>query len=87
MGASVSDVVVLLSKDYLLLVLGAFMVAAPISYFVMNDWLNGFTFHTTLGFGILALAGIASVAIAGLTVGYQSIRAAASDPVVSLRLE
>ena len=87
MGASVSNIVVLLSRDFLLLVLGAFAVAAPISYFVMNDWLNDFAFHTDLGIGVLALAGIASVLIAGLTVSWQSIRAATANPVSSLRSE
>lgn len=87
LGASVSNIVFLLSRDFLLLVLGAFAVAAPISYFVMNDWLNDFAFHTDLGIGVLALAGIASVLISGLTVSWQSIRAATANPVSSLRSE
>jgi predicted permease len=87
LGASVSNIVFLLSRDFLLLVLGAFAVAAPISYFVMSDWLNDFAFHTDLGIGVLALAGIASVLIAGLTVSWQSIRAATANPVSSLRSE
>ena len=62
-------------------------LAAPISYFLMTDWLNEFSFHTDLGLGILAMAGIASVLIAWLTVSYQSIRAATANPVVSLRSE
>jgi len=87
LGASVSNIVFLLSRDFLLLVLGAFAVAAPISYFVMNDWLNDFAFHTDLGIGVLALAGIASVLISGLAVSWQSIRAATANPVSSLRSE
>ena len=87
LGASVSNIVFLLSRDFLLLVLGAFAVAAPISYFVMNDWLNDFAFHTDLGIGVLALAGITSVLISGLTVSWQSIRAATANPVSSLRSE
>jgi len=87
MGASVSNVVGLLSREFLLLVLLAFAMAAPISYFVMNDWLNDFAFHTNLGVGVLAVAGIASILIAGLTVSWQAIRAATANPVVSLRSE
>ena len=87
LGASVSSVVVLLSRDFILLVVWAFVVAAPISYFLMTDWLNEFTFHTDLGFGLLAVAGLASVLIAWLTVSYQSIRAATANPVASLRSE
>ena len=87
LGASVSNIVFLLSRDFLLLVLGAFAVAAPISYIVMNNWLNDFAFHTDLGIGVLALAGIASVLIAGLTVSWQSIRAAIANPASSLRSE
>jgi len=87
LGASVSNIVFLLSRDFLLLVLGAFALAAPISYIVMNNWLNDFAFHTDLGIGVLALAGIASVLIAGLTVSWQSIRAAIANPVSSLRSE
>ena len=87
LGASVTNVVLLLSRDFIVLVLFAFVVAAPISYFVMTDWLSEFTFHIDLGYGILALAGVASVLIAWLTVGYQSIRAATANPVHALRSE
>ena len=87
LGASISNIVLLLSRDFLLLVLGAFAVAAPISYIVMNNWLNEFAFHTDLGIGVLGLAGMASILIAGLTVSWQSIRAAVANPASSLRSE
>jgi len=87
LGASVPGVVLLLSRDFIILVIWAFVVAAPIAYFLMNDWLNEFTFHTNLSPGLLAAAGLASVLIAWLTVSYQSIRAATANPVVSLRAE
>jgi putative ABC transport system permease protein len=87
LGASVPNIVFLMSRDFLLLVLGAFTVAAPISYIVMNNWLNEFAFHTNLGIGILVLAGMASILIAGLTVSWQSIRAAIANPASSLRSE
>ncbi|MCH8247877.1 MAG: ABC transporter permease [Bacteroidetes bacterium] len=85
LGASVSSVVALLSREFLILVGGAFLVAAPIAYFVMNGWLNEFTFHTELGVGVLATAGASAILIAWMTVSYQAIRAAAANPVTSLR--
>jgi putative ABC transport system permease protein len=87
LGASISNIAFLMARDFLLLVIGAFTVAAPISYIVMNNWLNEFAFHTHLGIGILVLAGMASILIAGLTVGWQSIRAALANPASSLRSE
>ena len=87
LGASVSSVVLLLSRDFILLVVWAFVVAAPLSYFLMTDWLNEFTFHIGLGFGLLAIAGLASVLIAWLTVSYQSVKAALANPVDALKYE
>ena len=87
LGASVSSVVLLLSREFIVLVVFAFAAAAPVAYFLMADWLNDFTYHTDLGLGILALSGIVSVLIAWLTVSYQSIRVATANPVVSLRSE
>ena len=87
LGASVSSVVALLSREFLMLVGGAFLVAAPIAYYVMNGWLDEFTFHTELGVGVLATAGASAILIAWMTVSYQAIRAAAANPVTSLRSE
>jgi len=87
MGASISKIVLLLSRDFLVLVMGAFVVAAPISYYLMNNWLDDFAFHTDFGIGILFFSGLASLVIAGLTVSYHSMRAAVANPVESLRSE
>lgn len=87
MGASVASVVVLLSREFLVLVGAAFLLAAPIAYIVMNRWLDDFAFHTELGVGILAATGVSVVLIALATVSYQAIRAAAANPVNSLRSE
>jgi hypothetical protein len=54
----------LLSREFILLVVAAYVVSAPIAYYVMSDWLTGFTFHTEISIGILAGAGIGSVLIA-----------------------
>jgi len=87
LGTSIPNVVGLLSKEFMYLVGGAFILAAPVAYFMMNDWLDGFAFHTTLGVGVLAVAGVSALAIAWITVGYQAVRAAAVNPVMSLRSE
>ena len=77
----------LLSREFILLVVAAYVVSAPIAYYVMSDWLTGFTFHTEISIGILAGTGIGSVLIAWLTVSYQAIRAATTNPVKSLQSE
>ncbi len=87
LGASVPSVVVLLSREFLLLVGGAFILAAPVAYIVMNQWLDGFAYHTELGVGILATAGASAIMIAWLTVSYQAIRSAVAAPVKSLRAD
>lgn len=85
MGASVPHVVTLMSREFLLLVGLAFLIAAPISWKMMNDWLSGFAYHTEFGIGILAVAGLVTLTIALLTVSYQSILSALANPVNSLR--
>ena len=87
LGASITKFVMLLSREFILLVVVAYVVSAPIAYYVMSDWLAGFTFHTEISIGILAGAGIGSVLIAWLTVSYQAIRAATANPVKSLLSE
>lgn len=87
LGASVPNIVLLLSREFIVLVVGAYIIAAPIAYYVMSGWLQDFTFHTEMSIGILAGAGIVAVLIAWLTVSYQSVRAASANPVVSLRSE
>ena len=87
MGASVTSIVVLLSKDFLKLVGLAFVVAAPLSYFAMNRWLDAFAYQVELSWWIFLITGLAALGIALLTVGYQSIKAALADPVKALRYE
>jgi hypothetical protein len=87
LGASVSSIVLLLSREFILLVVGAYLVAAPIAYFVMSRWLQDFTFHTEMSIVVLVGAGLAAVLVAWVTVSYQSFRAAAANPVQSLRSE
>ena len=87
LGASVPQLVVLLSKEFTLLVVIAFVFAAPISFFAMKDWLKEFAYHANIGLEIYVLAGVLALVIAWLTVSYQSIRAAMANPVDSLRYE
>jgi putative ABC transport system permease protein len=87
MGASVGSVVVLLSKDFTKLILIAFVLAAPLAWYVMNNWLQGFAYRIELGVGVFLLAGFTALLISWLTVSYQSIKAAIVNPIKSLRSE
>ncbi len=85
MGASVVGVTILLSKGFTKLVVIAFVLAMPLSWWAMNNWLQNFAYRIALGPLPFVLAGVASVSIAWITVSYQSIRAALVNPVNSLR--
>ncbi len=87
LGASVGGIVLLLSKEFTKLVGLAFVVAAPLAYFATNRWLQDFAFQADFSWWIFVLAGLAALAIAWLTVSYQSIRAALTNPVEALRYE
>ncbi len=86
-GASVGSIVALLSKEFLGLVLVAFVVAAPVAYFAMRGWLEDFAYRVDLGVGTFLLAGALALLVALLTISYQAVRAAFSNPVDSLRYE
>ncbi|GAA3978395.1 ABC transporter permease [Mucilaginibacter dorajii] len=87
MGASVGHIVYLFSKEFTFLVLVAFAISAPTGWYMMNKWLESYTFRIKLGPGIFLLAIVLSVAIAWLTVGYKAIKAALVNPVKSLKSE
>ena len=87
LGASVGKIVFLFSKEFMLLIAIAFAVAAPVSYYIMHQWLQDYTFRIKLGVQFFALAILISIAIAWVTVGYRAIRAALANPVKSLRTE
>ena len=87
LGASVTQIVQLLSKDFLKLVILGIVIASPIAYWAMNKWLQDFAYRIDIEWWIFALAGIVAIVIALLTVSYQSIRAAMVNPVKSLRTE
>jgi len=86
-GASVGNIVSLLSADFLKLILIAVLIAFPLSWWTMSQWLNGFAYRIDIGPGIFLLAGIAVLFITLLTISYQALRAAVADPIKSLRSE
>ncbi|PPK98957.1 ABC transporter permease [Parapedobacter indicus] len=87
LGASISGIVTMLSKDFVRLVLVAIVIASPIAWWAMNKWLEDFAYRIDIQWWMFATAGLTAVVIALLTVSWQAIRAAVSNPVDSLREE
>jgi putative ABC transport system permease protein len=87
LGASVDNIILLLSKDFLAMVVIALMVAVPVVYYWMNNWLQNFAYQTEIGWEIFAIAGVASIGIALVTTSIQTLKAALANPVDSLRSE
>jgi len=87
LGASVGSVTALLSKDFLALVLLAFLIASPIAWYAMHSWLEGYSYKVNIEWWVFALTGLLSVIIALATVSFQAVKAALSNPVKSLRTE
>jgi len=87
LGASVKSIVSLLSKDFLWLVIIAFVLASPVAWYTMSKWLQDFEYRTQISWWIFALAGSMALFIALLTVSYQAIKAAIANPVKSLHSE
>jgi len=87
LGASIGGIVLLLSKDFLKLVVIAMLIASPLAYFVMHKWLQDFAYKVPLTVWLFLVAGFSALLIALLTVGYQAIRAATSNPIDNLRTE
>lgn len=87
LGASVSSITALLSREFIVLVLISILVASPIAFFSMDHWLQGFSYRITISWWLFLLAGLLAIGIALLTVSYQAIRAARANPVKSLRAE
>ncbi|MDO6430169.1 ABC transporter permease [Flavitalea sp. BT771] len=87
LGASVSHIVHLLSVDFVKLVLIAFLIASPVGWYAMHQWLGGFAYSTTISWQVFALSGGAAILMVILTISYQAVRAAVANPVKSLRTE
>ena len=87
LGASVPGIVVLLSKDFLKLVLVAFVIACPVAWTFMSNWLEDFAYRVDIGWSVFAAAGLIALLIALLTVSFHAMKAAIANPVKSLRTE
>jgi predicted permease len=87
LGANVGNIVVMFSKEFTVLISMAFIIAVPVAWYFMNEWLQNFVYRINIGVGVFAIAMFASLIIAWLTVGYRAVRAALVNPVKSLRAE
>jgi putative ABC transport system permease protein len=87
LGASSANIITLLSKEFVRLVVIAFLIAAPVAWLVMNRWLRDFAYRITIGWWVFVLAALLALLITLLTVGVRALRAAVSNPVDSLRSE
>jgi putative ABC transport system permease protein len=87
LGASVSGVVALLSKDFLKLVTIAIVIASPFASFIMNKWLQNYSYRIAISWWVFFAAGLSAIIIAFITIGFQAIKAAIANPVKSLRTE
>jgi hypothetical protein len=87
LGASLSQIIGLFAKDFLQLVLIAFLIAGPLGWYAMNSWLRDFAYRVSISWWIFGLSGAVALLIALLTVSHQALRAATANPVTSLRSE
>ena len=87
LGASSGSIVASLSKEFLILVAIANLIAWPVAFFTMNAWIRNYAYHTRIGWAVFVLAGLTALAIALFTVSFQALKAARANPVESLRYE
>lgn len=86
-GASEGMIVKLISKEFLILVSISILIAFPLSYYFMRDWLQQFVYRTNLGLFIFVLAGLITISITFITISFQAWKAANANPAESLRVE
>lgn len=87
LGASVARIAALLSKDFLKLVMLSFLIACPVAWWMMHQWLQDYPYHVNIQWYVFAIAGLLSFLISVATVSFQAIKAAIANPVKSLRTE
>lgn len=87
LGASIAGIAGMLSKEFMWLVIIAILIATPAGWYVMNQWLQNYTYRTEIGWSVFVVAGLSAITIALLTVSLQAIKAAVANPVKSLRAE
>jgi putative ABC transport system permease protein len=87
LGASVTSLIRLLSKEFIVLIVTAFVIATPIAWYFMSKWLQDFAYRLNINWWIFLVTGLLAIIIALLTVGFQAVKAAVANPVKSLRTE
>jgi ABC-type antimicrobial peptide transport system permease subunit len=87
LGASLFDITSLFAKEFIFLIFLAFLIAIPLGYYFMHNWLENFAYHIDIGKGIFLIAVGISLAIAAITISFQVIKAGLANPVTSLRAE
>jgi ABC-type antimicrobial peptide transport system permease subunit len=87
LGASVSSVVYLFSKEFIVLITIAFIIASPVAWYFMDKWLQDYVYRINISWWIFIVGGISSIIIALITVSFQAIKAALANPVKSLKTE
>src|SRR6266542_4394711 len=87
LGAAVSGIVILISKEFIILISIAFLIAVPVGYYFINEWLQDFAYRINIGWWMFALAGVLIMTLALVTMSFQAIKAAMANPVKSLRTE
>jgi len=87
LGASVAGVVLMLAKEFIFLIILAMLLAFPVAYYLIHQWLRNFAYRVNISWELFALSGIAAILIAMLTISYQAVKAALANPVKSLKAE
>jgi ABC-type antimicrobial peptide transport system permease subunit len=87
LGASIGNIIYLFSREFTILISIAFLIAAPVAYYIMHGWLQDFVYRTRIGGGVFLLAVLTSLGLSWITVGYKSVRAALVNPAESLKAE
>lgn len=87
LGANLNDIIRLVSKEFIFIIVLASIIASPLAYYFMQSWLDSFKYQTTIGVDSFLLAGMASIVIAILTIGFQSIRTARTNPADTLKYD
>ena len=87
LGASVANITAMLSKDFVVLIIIAIIIASPVAYYFSNKWLEDFVYRTNISWWIFLIAGTGALLIALFTISFQAIKAAIANPVKSLRTE
>ena len=87
LGASLSQVWILLSKEFMALVLLSCVIASPIAYYFLNGWLTNYNYRISIGPGVFMLSALVAILITIVTISFQAIKAAVANPVKSLRTE